>query len=250
MRALIVGAGTMGRWFADVTRDWLTVTFADTDPDAARAAAAHFDTDAVDIDGIDRFSIVCTAVPLAVTPEAITRYGPAAEDAVIDLSGSMGDPLAAMQEVAPNCERISVHPLFAPENAPGNVPIVAKNAGSVAAELQERLAAAGYTAFETSPEQHDRAMENVQAKVHAAVLAYALAADPADERFHTPVSSGFQELIELVLAGNPHVYADIQDRYVGAESVASAAERIATASESEFVSLYRTASERHHPDDG
>lgn len=241
MRALIVGAGAMGRWFAELTREWLSIAVADTDPTAARKVADELAVDVVESDATESFPVVCTAVPLPATEEVIESYGHRADRAIIDLSGTMREPLAAMREHTDGCERISLHPLFAPENAPGNVAMVAEQSGTVAAELRSLLETEGYTAFETTAAAHDRAMENVQAKVHTAVLAYALAADPVDEEFHTPVSAALEELVETIVSGNPRVYADIQARFAGADDLANAAARIAESDDSEFVELFEEA---------
>ncbi len=250
MRLLIVGAGEMGRWFGDFAGGWMTVAFTDVDEDAAQVAADELEAVALDPEEVVSFPVVCTAVPLGETADAIAEFAPVAERALIDLSGSMLEPMDAMRAHAQHCERISLHPLFAPENAPGNVPVVWDNPGQITTALLERLTNAGYEPFETTPSEHDRAMETVQAKVHAAVLGFALAGEPVDDDFHTPVSAGMSDLLDHVLAGNPEVYAHIQDRYAGATEVADAAARIANADIDEFAELYREASERHRPGDG
>ncbi len=244
MRVLIVGAGEIGRWFAGVCEGWLSVTFTDVDERAAESAATATNAEHVLPEDITPVSVVCTAVPLRETPRVIARYAQYAETAMIDVSGSMREPLDAMGESTDSIERISIHPLFAPENAPGNVAIVSADEGPVGATLQQRLEARGNTTFETTPEAHDRAMETVQAKAHAALLAYALAADSVDERFHTPISAGLTDLVSTVLDGTPRVYADIQAQFPGAEEIAREADRIAHADPTTFESLYRQAADR------
>ncbi|MFW6436944.1 MAG: prephenate dehydrogenase, partial [Halococcoides sp.] len=91
--------------------------------------------------------------------------------------------------------------------------------------------------------EHDRAMETVQASAHAAVLAFGLAAESVDERFHTPVSRALFEALEAVTGGEPRVYADIQATFPGAEQVADAAARIAAADRAAFEACYREADE-------
>ena len=244
MRVLIVGAGTMGRWFAEVVSDWLSVTFADRDPDTATGAAAALDATAVGIEEAQPAEIVCTAVPQSVTLDVLTHVAPLADRAIVDLSGSMGGPVAVMSEYSADVERLSLHPLFAPENAPGNIAVVADNAGSIAEELLTRLEDRGHNPFETTPTEHDRAMETVQAKAHAAILAYALAAEPVDPSFHTPVSATLHELTTTVLGGTPAVYAEIQSQFSGADELAERASQIASADLEAFEQLYREAAER------
>lgn len=248
MDALIVGAGTMGRWFADVTDEWLSVRFTDVDLATAEAAAAAYDASHVHPRETEPIDLVCTAVPLSETAEAIARYAPLAERAVIDLSGIMRDPVHAMREHAPGRERLSLHPLFAPENAPGNIAVVAEATGEVFDRLDACLRAAGNAPFETTISEHDRAMETVQSKAHASLVAYALAADVVADEFQTPISRCLTELARSVLDGNPRVYAEIQTHFPGADTVANEAQRVATADEGRFVRLYREASARFGAD--
>ncbi|WP_331236428.1 prephenate dehydrogenase [Natronorarus salvus] len=244
MRLLIVGAGAMGRWFAAAVATGVDeIAFADVDHAAAQAAAEAQGGRAVAIDGEEGFDALCVAVPLSIAPTAIEEHASRAGAAVFDVSGAMTEPVNAMRAAASDRERASLHPLFAPENEPGNVPVVVDESGAITEEVLSRIEARGNALVETTPEEHDRAMETVQAKVHAAVLAYALARDPVPEGFETPVSRGLDDLVETVTGGTPHVYGEIQGAFDGAESVASAAERIAASDGEAFEALYREASE-------
>ncbi|MFC6865030.1 prephenate dehydrogenase/arogenate dehydrogenase family protein [Halomicroarcula sp. GCM10025817] len=238
MNVLVVGAGAMGRWFARTVRDAASVAFTDTDPVVARAAAEAVDGRAVPTDTDERFEVVCVAVPMPAARVAIEQYAPLASDAVVDVTGSMADPVDAMREAAPDAARMSLHPLFAPENAPGNVAVVTDGGGEATEALLDVLRAAGNHCFETTPAEHDEAMETVQAGAHAAILAFALAADRVPDEFQTPVSTGLFDLVEQVTGGDPHVYADIQRTFDGAEPVAEAARRIADADYDDFQQLY------------
>jgi prephenate dehydrogenase len=155
-----------------------------------------------------------------------------------------------MREQAPDRERVSLHPLFAPENAPGNVAVVADERGATTESLLADLRGQDNYLFETTAAEHDEAMETVQARAHTAVLAFGLAAEDVPEEFQTPISEALTELVEAVAGGNPRVYREIQQSFDGAGDVASAADRLATAAEraaaddSElFDRLYREASE-------
>ncbi|WP_181684645.1 prephenate dehydrogenase/arogenate dehydrogenase family protein [Halorhabdus salina] len=245
MDVLVVGAGEMGRWFARTLDEHLeappTVAFADADPAIARAAAERVGNRAVALETDERFDLVCLAVPIPATAEAIETHAENAEQAICDLSGIMNEPVAAMAESAPACERVSFHPLFAPVNAPGNVPLVADEPGPVTDRVRAALAAAGNDLFETTPEEHDRAMETVQARTHAAILAFGLAAQPVPERFQTPISAGLFDLLEQVTAGEARVYADIQSAFEGSEAVAETARELADADAEAFEQLYHQA---------
>ena len=241
MQLLVVGAGEMGRWFAR-TSGADAVAFTDRDPVVARAAA-----DAVDgartapLDGDGRFDVVCVAVPMDAVPDAIAEHAGRASEAVLDVSGEMRDSVAALEAHATGVERASLHPLFSATNAPGNVPVVVDCDGPALQAIREALSAAGNEVFETTPAEHDRAMETVQARAHTAVLAYALAAEDVDPRFHTTLSGPLSELAEQLTGNTPAVYADIQERFDGDESVAEAARLLAAADREAFLELYEDA---------
>jgi prephenate dehydrogenase len=244
MQLLVVGAGEMGRWFArhggaDV------VAFADRDPDTARAAASAIERDAraVSLDTETSFDVVCLAVPMSAIPEAIAAHADAATEAVVDVSGEMRDAVAALRVHAADRERASFHPLFSAANAPGNIPVVVDRGGPTIDRIRASLSAAGNDIFETTVEAHDRAMETVQAKAHAAVLAYALAADDVDPRFHTSLSRPLSELVAQLTGNTPEVYAEIQARFDGGESIAEAARRLDDADLEAFIELYEEAGE-------
>lgn len=239
MDVLVVGAGAMGRWFAAVVEG--AIAFADVDPERARTAADATAGRTVNVDTDERFDLVCLAVPMTATVEAIKRHVGQASDAVVDLSGAMAAPVEAMAEVAVDLERLSLHPLFSPENAPGRIAVVASAPGPITDAVLGDLEAAGNELFETTPAEHDEAMRTVQARAHAAVIAFALAAEPVPDDFGTPVYDGLVELVDEVLGGNARVYADIQSTFDGADDVAGAARRIAEADADAFERLYHDA---------
>jgi prephenate dehydrogenase len=236
----------MGRWFADAVRagpDEVAVAFADPDDAAASVAADAVDGRTVPLDTDESFTAVCIAVPIPVAVEAIDTHAGQADEALIDVTGVAAEPVAAMREAAPDRERLSLHPLFAPENEPGNVAAVVDAAGPTTDAIQEALLARGNSVFETTAAEHDRVMETVQAKAHAAILAFGLAADDVPEQFQTPVSAALFDLVEQVTGGDPRVYADIQRAFEGASDVAAAAEEIAAVDDDGFGRLYDQAGE-------
>jgi prephenate dehydrogenase len=246
MQLLVVGAGAMGRWFADTVGrvNGVDVAFADTSPDAAKAAAADRDARAVSVDGDERFDVVCLAVPISAIEASVAAQAHRVREAVVDVTGVMATPLSAMRTHCGGSERVSFHPLFAPSNAPGSVAVVADEAGPTTDRVRAALSAAGNALFETTAAEHDRAMETVQSSAHAAVIAYALAAREVRPEFHTPVSAALAELAETVTEGTPRVYREIQTTFDGAERVAEAAARVADADDETFDALYREAGER------
>ena len=242
MDVLIVGAGSMGTWFGRALE--ADVAFADLDRNAAASAAESVDGTVADLEGDDRYDVVCLAVPMTRVAEAIDAHADRAKRAIVDVSGVMDVPLEAMAEQAPDRERVSFHPLFAPERAPGSIAVVRDRSGPTTDALIETLEARGNDVLETTAAEHDEAMETVQAATHAAVLSFALAAGPAPDGFETPIYDGLTDLVEQVTEGTPRVYADIQASFDGADAVADAAAELAEADPADVESLYCEAADR------
>lgn len=252
MDLLVVGAGTMGRWFARSLAPVVDrVAFADDDPAAARAAVAGFEESVADrgdppaaaVDDGSPVDIVCVAVPISAVETAVAEHGPRAERAVVDVSGVMEPAIGALRDAATDRERASFHPLFAPDNEPGNCAVVVDRGGPAVRAVREALADRGNRVFDTTPAEHDRAMSTVQARTHAAVLAFALAAEDVPDEFHTPISEPLADLAAGVTGGNADVYAEIQSAFDGADAVADAACRVADATDEPeaFADLYAEA---------
>jgi prephenate dehydrogenase len=245
MRALVVGAGQMGRWFCDVLRSTadpdVDLAVADADATVAERTAADLDATLTrNPDDADP-DLICIAVPIPAAADAIATWGPTAQAAIIDVTGVAAGPVQAMCEHAPDAERASFHPLFAPPNEPGNVAVVVDADGPTVGMLRDALAERGNDLYETTAAEHDEAMSTVQARTHAAVLAFGLAAKPVPDELQTPISAGLADLLEQVTGGDPRVYADIQASFDGAEDVAEAARAIAAADTDTFEALYRDA---------
>lgn len=246
METLVVGAGAVGRWFADILED--DVAFADIDEATAEAAAdavhrQHGRTArVVPLETAESFGLVCIAVPMSAAVEAIEDHGPKAQTAVVDVTGAMTPPLQAMARVTPARERASYHPLFAPTSAPGRVAAASATAGPVTDRVDRALTAAGNDLVEVDPATHDEAMATIQGRTHAAILAFGLAAEEVPTELATPVFEQLQTLRDRVTGGDPQVYADIQAAFGGAEEIAAAADRIAAADRDAFDTLYDDAS--------
>ncbi len=240
---LVVGAGEMGRWAARTLRPVSErVALADTNPQTAMDAAEDVvDGRVVPLDTDESFDCVVLAVPIPVVADAVAKYAAnAADGAIVDVTGVMGDSLAAMDEHASG-EYASFHPLFAPPRGPGRIAYVPGESGPIVERVRERLREVGNDVFETTAGDHDDAMEKVQTGAHTAVLAYALAAGDVDERFHTPVSEPLAELARTVTQGEPRVYADIRETFGGADAVAEAARALSAADRDGFAALFEHA---------
>lgn len=241
MDVLVVGAGDVGRWFASLAD--APVSFTDVDAERAEAAAAAYDgrANAVPLDTDASFGLVVVAVPMGVAVDAIEQHASCAERAVVDFTGEMTTPLAAMAKAAPARERVSFHPLFAPEHAPGRIAVSESAPGPATDHVRGWLEATGNTLVEVPPAEHDDAMETIQGSAHTAVLAFALAADDVPAELSTPVYRDLVDLAERVTGGNPRVYADIQAAFDGSGAVAAAASRLADADRDEFEAAYEDA---------
>jgi len=245
MDVLIVGAGEMGRWFADTLET--DVAFADVDESAAQAAADAVGREVgrrarvVGLDDAEHFGAVCIAVPMSAAVEAIETHAPKAQQAVVDVTGAMAAPLEAMARAAPSRERMSLHPLFAAANAPGNVAVAYGAPGPATDHIKARLTRAGNALVETTADEHDEAMRTVQGRAHAAILAFALTADDVPEGFETPVYEALQDLVGQVTGGTARVYADIQATFGGAAEIAEAADALTAADAATFAERYREA---------
>ena len=240
MDVLIVGAGAVGRWVASVMDG--PVAFADAKGETARAAAADVaDSRAVDIDGEEIFDAVCVAVPMRAATGVIEAQAQRATRAVVDCTGSMREPLDTMASVAPDLERVSYHPLFAPEHAPGRIAVSMGQSGPTTDALSAAFEDAGNDLVSVTAEEHDEAMRTIQGRTHAAILAFGLAAEEVPEALATPVFEDLDALRERVTGGTPGVYADIQSTFDGAADVAEAASRLADADRETFADLYDDA---------
>jgi len=240
MNCLVVGAGAMGRWFARTVD--ANVTFLDRETETAVAAAEEFDADVADPDDPPAADVVCLAVPIPAASNAVAEYAPYGDRAVVDVTGAMAEPLSAMRDHAPDMERLSLHPLFAPERGPGRIAVVGDADGPATDAVLADLTAAGNDLLWTTATEHDDAMESVQAAAHAAVLAYALAVEDLPAAFHTPVSERLGEAVSFVVGDDPRVYADVQTTFDGADAVARSAADVAAADREAFVDLYERAS--------
>jgi len=244
MDVLIVGAGSMGTWFGDAVD--AEVAFADIDGDAAAAAADAVGGAVADLEGETTYDVVCLAVPMTHVAEVIAAQATRAERAIVDVSGVMEPALEAMERHASAVERASLHPLFAPERAPGSIAVVRDRSGPMTDEVLATLEARGNDLLETTAAEHDEAMETVQAATHAAVLSFALAAESVPEGFETPIYETMERLATQVTAGTPRVYADIQATFDGADAVADAAAEIAAADADDLEALYQAAAANWH----
>ncbi|ERG99194.1 MAG: prephenate dehydrogenase [Haloquadratum sp. J07HQX50] len=245
MEVLVVGAGEMGSWVTQVLHPQFEIAVTDQNRSRATTLAQAVDGRELPLDSDESTEIVCLAVPISAASAAIDQHAPRAEMAMFDITGVMREPIESMREALPARERASFHPLFSAANAPGNIAMVDDQVGPALRAICSVFETAGNDVFETDVAEHDTAMESVQASAHAAILAYAIAAEPVRSEFITPVSQTFEDLIDLVLSGAPQVYAEIQETFDGADAVAEAAANIAASNPTEIEKMYEELSEQY-----
>jgi len=210
------GRGRIGRWIADtVLADEspidATVAFTDRDPAVADDAAAGRDAEAIPVDSDTTHDAVCLAVPMSAVPAAVEgiRVPRRAGDPRRLRRDDRRDRGDARTRAGPRARELPPA-VRAAARPPGNVAAVVDEGGPVVEEITAAIEAGGNEVFETTPAEHDEAMETVQAGAHAAVLAWRLAGDDVREEFHTPVSAALDEVADTVTEGSPEVYAEIQ----------------------------------------
>lgn len=240
MDVLIVGSGAVGRWVG--SRLDGSIAFADVDRAAAESAATALpDGTVTDLSGSETYDVVAVAVPMREATSVIEAQADRATGALIDFTGSMAGPLETMEKAGGALQRASFHPLFAPEHAPGRIAKSTGQDGPLIDRITRSFVAAGNTIVPVEASVHDDAMATVQGRVHAAVLAFGLAADPVPEELGTPVFEEMQALRERVTSGPPGVYADIQETFDGIEALQDAVEKLAEADRKTFEELYEDA---------
>lgn len=241
MDVLIVGAGAMGHRFGHTVDTDLA--FANMDPESTVVAADALDGRVVPLDGDKRFDMVCLAVPTRPAADTVADSTHRADVTICGVTGAMESPVVAMHNHLPGHERLSLHPLFAPYNTPGNVAAVADGSGPRTDTPLANLDAAGNHIPEATSEEYGATMETAQAAAHAVILTFGVAADDARGEFTTPISAVFDELVTLVPSSTPRVYADIQSLLGGGvDCVANAARALVVAGDEAFDDLYRRVS--------
>ena len=240
MKLLIVGSGSMGRWFASSID--AEVTFLDIKTEMAQGAAEDIGGKVADLDTEELFDVVCIAVPIPYVTEAISAYAKNATGVICDITGVMKAPMEAMKACASDIGRVSLHPLFGPGNYPGRIALVIGETGPLAERIFNDLEKAGNTLFITTAEEHDEVMKTVQGMTHAAILSFALAAKEVPEEFGTRIFDVLVELVKEMTNGNARVYSDIQEVFGGSKEIVEAANRISNADWEEFRRLYEEAS--------
>ncbi|MEM0911994.1 MAG: bifunctional chorismate mutase/prephenate dehydrogenase [Pseudomonadota bacterium] len=162
--------------------------------------------------------LVIVAVPINKTVDVIAKLPPLPEDCVLaDVTSIKEKPLNAMLENHSG-PVIGLHPMFGPD-APGmirQVVVVCHGRGQQNyAPFLEQMKLWGATLYESSAQNHDRAMSIIQVMRHFSSFVYGLhlhAEDPDLKEliaFSSPIYRLELAMVGRLFAQAPELYADI-----------------------------------------
>lgn len=224
-RVAIVGArGQMGALFVRAFhKAGLTVTTLDRpyDPDGTGAALKA---------ALAGAELVVLSVPVTAMGDVARTVAPfLGEGAILaDVCSVKVHPTAQMLAAYPG-PVVGTHPLFGPVIPEGFVPRVAitpgreNGKGDAAAAVAKVFASAGFTPFDSTAEEHDRAMACVQGLNFITTVAYLASARqvPGIEKFLTPsferrleaarkMLTKDRELFQLISEDNPFMQETVR----------------------------------------
>jgi len=222
VKTTIVGAGAMGRWFADFAKRNLgEVTVADINQVTAAKTASEVGVTAKSIEeAVPEAELVLVCVPISKTPAVVKSVAERAQRGalVADIASVKSDVVETMQEIGENVELVSIHPLFGPgarEVKGKDFVMVPVRPGKRYIALKKLLTKLGARVTEMDAEEHDRVMAVVQCMTHFVLLVYlhslkSLKGFKFVKKLRTPMFSRLMELAKSVLAGNPELYGELQ----------------------------------------
>lgn len=222
MKVAIVGAGAMGRWFAEFAKKNLgEVIVADIKPAAANKIASELGITAKPVEeAVREAKIVLVCVPISKTPKVVKSVAERARKGalVADVASVKSDVVETMRDLKANVELVSIHPLFGPgahEIRGKDFVVVPVRPGKHYAELKGLLNKLGAHVTEMDAEKHDRVMAVIQCMTHFVLLVYlhslkSLKGFRFARKLRTPMFARLMELAKSVLAGNPELYGELQ----------------------------------------
>lgn len=253
MKLGIIGAGSMGRWFAQYAKrnDW-EVTISDIDVKKAEKTASEIGVDSAETneEAASEADVILVAVPIETTPEVIKEVSSSArEDALLaDIASAKEDVAGAMEELDVKLELVSLHPLFGPgaEDIGGKIILsVPIKPGEKYKMLKGTFEESGAKIEEVEAEEHDKLMTITQSMTHFILLTY-LAALKSMKNFkeagklQTPISTRLLDLAKAFLHTDPQLAGDLQtkNRYasIARSSVMEASRSLNVALDAENIS--------------
>ncbi|KXB02686.1 hypothetical protein AKJ45_02495 [candidate division MSBL1 archaeon SCGC-AAA261F19] len=223
MRLAIIGAGSMGKWFAKFSKrsSWNT-TITDINIKKAKDVADELDLDLAmnNSEAASRADIVLVAVPVKESPRVIKDVANSVNEGslLLDITSVKEKVVATMHEIKANFELVSLHPLFGPgaKNMENKIVVsIPIKTGKKYEKLAKHLRKNGAKIVEMGAEDHDRLMMITQSMTHFLLLSYLSALKSMNnfkqaEELHTPISGHLFDLAKAFLNVDPTLCGDLQ----------------------------------------
>lgn len=223
MRVAIIGAGAMGRWFAQFAKQnrW-DVVMADINLAKATQTAKEINVEVAEAneDAVAGADIALVAVPIAETPRVVREVAKHMRrgSLLVDIASAKGSVADGMKGLRANLELVSIHPLFGPGASDVKNRIfvaIPVRPGRRYVELKNRLEELGAKVVEMEADVHDRLMAITQCMTHFVLMSYLSALKNMKNveqarKLQTPMSSALFNLAKAFLATNPDVIGELQ----------------------------------------
>ncbi len=221
MKVAIIGAGDMGKWFAEFAKKLGRVTISDINKVKAKKVASELRISAEPIIKATRRSdLIVVAVPISKTPSILKRLAKNARPGTLltDLASVKSDVVEAMQKIDAKIELVSFHPLFGPRAVTirdKDVVVVPVKPGKRYWELKKIFKRSGARITEMDADTHDRVMAIIQCMTHFVLISYvhylkSIKLNKKYAKLRTPMSDALTNLSKAILAGNAKVFSEIQ----------------------------------------
>lgn len=256
MKLAIIGAGAMGKWFAEFAKNrGLEVIITDSERKKAQETAnelgIEFSTD--NEEATEDADMVMICVPIKETPKVIEELSDSLKkDSILfDIASVKEDAVAKMEELNVKTELVSMHPLFGPgaNTLEGKTIIsIPVNDGKRYQELKGLLSDLGAEIIEMEANEHDRLMAVIQSLTHFTLLTYLSALNSMKnsekaKEFQTPIFKKLLDLSKAFLQEDPKLCGDIQteNKYssIARSSVLEACRSLDVALKAENVKVIR-----------
>ncbi len=223
MNIAIIGAGSMGKWFAKFCKDrgW-KVTITDKNYDKASKVAEDLsvETSKNNKGAAKDSDIIIISVPIKNTPLVIREMEGILNDdsLLLDIASVKEAAVDTMKEIDVESELASIHPLFGPgaKNLEGlNIASVPVRPGEKYESFKKVFSDLGAQVIELDAEEHDKIMSVTQSLTHFILLTFLSALDSMSEQekaknLSTPMFQRLLNLSKAFLSEDPKVCGDIQ----------------------------------------
>ncbi len=223
MKVALVGAGVMGRWFAEFAkRNRWDVVMADVNVAKAKRVAKELGVGfaKTDAEAVAGAQLTIVAVPIAKTPEVVAEVSRHMRKGTLlmDIASAKTEVAEVMRKLDVPLELVSIHPLFGPgaTSIKGKcVVAVPVKPGKRYAQFKRRLIRRGARVVELGADEHDRLMAITQCLTHFVLMSYVSALRSMKglkraQELQTPLFAMLFDLGKATLAGNPELYGEVQ----------------------------------------